>query len=87
MYAWSDLIYVFSISLSNFHLKCYVNCCLCQYDVIAVLVGVVSSYEESHNNMPKFYGYMLPNLSHNLYEVQSVYINNVASSSLLRDIR
>ena len=41
---------------------------------------VVSSYEESCNNKP-MYGYMLPNLSPspNLYKVQSVYNNNVAS--------
>ena len=41
---------------------------------------VVSSYKESCNNKP-MYGYMLPNLSPspNLYKVQSVYNNNVAS--------
>ena len=42
---------------------------------------VVSSYKESRNNKP-MYGYMLPNLSPNLYKVQSVYNNNVASLSL-----
>ena len=42
--------------------------------------GIVSSYKESCNNKP-IYGYMLPNLSPspNLYKVQSVYNNNVAS--------
>ena len=41
---------------------------------------VVSSYKESRNNKP-IYGYMLPNLSPspNLYKVESVYNNNVAS--------
>ena len=42
---------------------------------------VVSSYKESRNNM-SMYGCMLPNLnpipSPNLYQVQSVYNNNVA---------
>ena len=44
------------------------------------VVLVVSSYKESRNNKP-VYGYMLPNLSPspNLYKVQSVYNNNVAS--------
>ena len=43
-------------------------------------VNVVSSYKESCNNKP-MYGYILPNLSPspNLYKVQSVYNNNVAS--------
>ena len=43
---------------------------------------VVSSYEESCNNKPMYmYGYMFPNLSPspNLYKIQSVYNNNVAS--------
>ena len=41
---------------------------------------VVSSYNESRNDKP-MYGYMLPNLSPipNLYKVQSVYNNYVAS--------
>ena len=47
-----------------------------------VTVGemVVSSYKESRNDKP-MYGSMLPNLSPspNLYKVQSVYNNNVAS--------
>ena len=43
---------------------------------------VVSSYMESCNNKPVYgYNIMLPNLSHspNLYKIQSVYNNNVAS--------
>ena len=49
---------------------------------------VFSSYKESRNNMP-IYGYMLSNLSPspNLYKVQSVYNNNVASWSLHRELR
>ena len=45
-----------------------------------LLKMVVSSYKESRNNKP-IYGYMLPYLSPspNLYKVQSVYNNNVAS--------
>ena len=45
----------------------------------------VSSYKESCNNKP-MYGYMLPNLSPspNLYKVQSVYNNNVASGQETR---
>ena len=39
---------------------------------------VVSSYTESRNYKP-IYGYMLPNLSPNLYKIQSVYNNNVTS--------
>ena len=40
---------------------------------------VVSSYKEPHNYEP-IYGYnMLPNLSPNLYKIQSVYNNNVTS--------
>ena len=54
------------------------------YFTSAITLGgcilVVSSYKESRNNKP-IYGYMLPNLSPspNLYKVQSVYNNNVAS--------
>ena len=52
------------------------------YHTIVITEGkrVVSSYKESRNNKP-MYGYMLPNLSPspNLYKVQSVYNNNVAS--------
>ena len=52
------------------------------YHTIVITEGkrVVSSYKESCNNKP-MYGYMLPNLSPspNLYKVQSVYNNNVAS--------
>ena len=40
----------------------------------------IQAYKESCNNKP-MYGYILPNLSPspNLYKVQSVYNNNVAS--------
>ena len=47
----------------------------------AVCMGQCNDcYKESHNNM-RIYGYMLPDLSPspNLYKVQSVYNNNVAS--------
>ena len=48
--------------------------------IIINIIWVVSSYKESRNNKP-MYGYMSPNLSPspNLYKVQSVYNNNVAS--------
>ena len=53
-----------------------------RYNVIIIHTHylVVSSYKESCNNKP-MYGYMLPNLSPspNLYKVQSIYNNNVAS--------
>ena len=53
--------------------------CVCTMYMYSVKV-VVSSYKESHNDKP-MYGYMLPNLSPspNLYKIQSVYNNNVAS--------
>ena len=63
---------------------------LCVWNPLAVTITlshycytrgmVVSLYKESSNNKPT-YGYMLPNLSPspNLYKVQSVYNNNVAS--------
>ena len=63
---------------------------LCVWNPLAVTITlshyfytrgmVVSLYKESRNNKPT-YGYMLPNLSPNpnLYKVQSVYKNNVAS--------
>ena len=62
----------------NYTNYCIILLCAMNYNVI--LRRVVSSYKESRNNMP-IYSYMLPNLipSPNLYKVQSVYNNKVAS--------
>ena len=62
-----ELVHVHTELMVSLFIRCTMRC-------------VVSSYKESRNNKP-IYGYMLPNLSPspNLYKVQSVYNNNVAS--------
>ena len=62
--------------------ECVYPCiCMCTWgNYMRNETQVVSSYKESCNNKP-MYGYTLPNLSPspNLYKVQSVYNNDIAS--------
>ena len=77
-------IRMFTISQSTLTYMHVHTCIYTHHSVVSVErqynALIVSTYKESRNNKP-MYGYMLPNLSPspNLYKVQSVYNNNVAS--------